>query len=376
MFAEAMRDGTAKSFFRLMEMLHTQNEPEHCGLATLVTVLNALGVDPYRRWKGIWRFFSEELLDCCEPLSNFKNGINFDRLASLARCNGLSVRAVSASDTSLDAFRERVRVLSQTQASSMVLAYSRKTLNQTGSGHYSPMGAYHAPSDHLLILDVARFKYRPHWVPLPLMFDAMRLIDPATNKTRGFIELSQSPAPNPPPAAARIFTVTPMHERLGEGLVADVARAIRESPVAVAATAASSTAAPAHTTQQEGADVGAVLNAAASVLRSGFHVHSTRPAGVCASTTRRERVNAQLAKSEAFRRMAETASSPQDVRERALVVLCMDAEFWNRVFHAVPLSGAACEAVARCTDVTNLGDDLRSEVLFARTDLGRSLRLS
>jgi hypothetical protein len=31
-------------------------------------VLNALAIDPQRIWKGPWRWFSEELLDCCSPL--------------------------------------------------------------------------------------------------------------------------------------------------------------------------------------------------------------------------------------------------------------------------------------------------------------------
>lgn len=32
-------------------------------------VLNALSIDPKRPWKGSWRWFHEELLDCCLPLS-------------------------------------------------------------------------------------------------------------------------------------------------------------------------------------------------------------------------------------------------------------------------------------------------------------------
>jgi glutathione gamma-glutamylcysteinyltransferase len=47
-------------------------EPAFCGLGTLAMVLNALGVDPKRVWKGPWRWFSEQLLDCCEPLEVVK----------------------------------------------------------------------------------------------------------------------------------------------------------------------------------------------------------------------------------------------------------------------------------------------------------------
>ena len=49
-----------------MANLHTQTEPAWCGFGTLVTVLNALEIDPGRVWKGPWRFFGEELLICCK----------------------------------------------------------------------------------------------------------------------------------------------------------------------------------------------------------------------------------------------------------------------------------------------------------------------
>ena len=38
----------------------------------------------------------------------------------------------------------------------MIVSYSRKALGQTGDGHYSPIGGYHAATDQVLILDVAR----------------------------------------------------------------------------------------------------------------------------------------------------------------------------------------------------------------------------
>jgi len=45
----------------------------------------------------------------------------------------------------------------------------------------------------VLILDVARFKYPPHWVPLPVLFKAMKPADPATSKSRGFVSLAARP---------------------------------------------------------------------------------------------------------------------------------------------------------------------------------------
>jgi len=42
----------------------------------------------------------------------------------------------------------------------------------------------------VLILDVARFKYPPHWVPLPLLYQSMNAIDAETGKSRGYLLLS------------------------------------------------------------------------------------------------------------------------------------------------------------------------------------------
>ena len=39
----------------------------------------------------------------------------------------------------------------------------------------------------VLMLDVARFKYPPHWIPLKLLWEAMdTIIDEATGHRRGY----------------------------------------------------------------------------------------------------------------------------------------------------------------------------------------------
>ena len=39
-----------------------QDEPAFCGLSTLVVALNTLKIDPGRVWKGVWRWYSEEMV--------------------------------------------------------------------------------------------------------------------------------------------------------------------------------------------------------------------------------------------------------------------------------------------------------------------------
>jgi glutathione gamma-glutamylcysteinyltransferase len=71
----------------------------------------------------------------------------------------------------------------------LIAAYDRAALGQTGSGHFSPLGGIHAARDLVLVLDVARFKYPPHWVSTEQLWRAMQPNDPATGHPRGWLTL-------------------------------------------------------------------------------------------------------------------------------------------------------------------------------------------
>ena len=190
MFAEALLDGGMASYFKLAQQFHTQSDPAYCGLGTLVCALNALGIDPARQWKGPWRWFSEELLDCCKPLEEIRAaGLSLDEVACLARCSGAEVTLERpVSEHSVERFREHViEATTRDEPAVLIVNYSRRTLGQTGDGHFSPIGGYHARTDSVLVLDTARFKYPPHWVALDQLFAAMQALDGATGLPRGWI---------------------------------------------------------------------------------------------------------------------------------------------------------------------------------------------
>ncbi|MGC4093760.1 MAG: phytochelatin synthase family protein [Polyangiaceae bacterium] len=189
LFAEALAAGGLDGYFRLAEQFHTQSDPAFCGLGSLVVALNALGIDPGRLWKGPWRWFSEELLDCCVALDEVKRrGLDLSELGCLARCNGAEVELRHADSVDLSALRAALDDASRGR-SVLIAAYDRRALGQTGSGHFSPIGGYHAARDLVLLLDVARFKYPPHWVATARLFDAMLPIDEATGRARGWLSL-------------------------------------------------------------------------------------------------------------------------------------------------------------------------------------------
>ncbi|TNY20379.1 glutathione gamma-glutamylcysteinyltransferase [Rhodotorula diobovata] len=199
LFAKALAEGNLESYFTLAPQMVTQNEPAFCALGTLVQILNALGVDPQRRWKSGWRWYDQDMLDCCRPLSDVAAvGLTMSEFACLSLCNGL--RAVvhtplldpagraARRDEGLAQFREDLRTTSRGKGV-IALSYSRKTLGQTGDGHFSPIGGWCEEEDMVLVLDVARFKYPSYWIPVSLAYDAMLPIDKATGQPRGYVVL-------------------------------------------------------------------------------------------------------------------------------------------------------------------------------------------
>src|SRR3989338_3734997 len=190
-FKQAIGSKYMESYFAVSSQFHTQNEPAFCGFGTLVNVLNALNVDPGRVWKGPWRWFCEEMLDCCEDLEEIKKtGLTLAQVVCLANCNGLSTSMRYASESCVDEFRHFVRSSTQSTDHILVVSYNRSVLGQAGIGHFSPIGGYHEDLGLVLIMDVARFKYPPHWVPVSLLFQAMVSVDKACDLSRGFIDCS------------------------------------------------------------------------------------------------------------------------------------------------------------------------------------------
>jgi glutathione gamma-glutamylcysteinyltransferase len=197
LFAAALAAAGMDGYFLLAEQFHTQSDPSSCGLGSLVVALNALGIDPERLWKGTWRWFAEDLLDCCASQAEIReHGLCIDQVACLARCNGAAVDLERADATNLTAWRAALDTAANGDGI-VIASYDRAALGQTGSGHFSPIGGYHAARDLALILDVARFKYPPHWVPAEQLWCAMQAIDSATGQARGWMTLRRGSQGSP-----------------------------------------------------------------------------------------------------------------------------------------------------------------------------------
>jgi len=127
-------------------------------------VLNSIGIDPGRQWRGVWRWYSDEMLECCTSLEQVRTrGIDWDEFVCLAECHGLLPTAVRHDEASKDQFEEALCRATTEPDTHLVLSWSRKALGQTGVGHFSPVAAYHRERRMALVLDVARFKYPSYW---------------------------------------------------------------------------------------------------------------------------------------------------------------------------------------------------------------------
>eukprot|EP01062_Namystynia_karyoxenos_P030515 TRINITY_DN22790_c0_g1_i2.p1 TRINITY_DN22790_c0_g1~~TRINITY_DN22790_c0_g1_i2.p1 ORF type:complete len:291 (+),score=65.11 TRINITY_DN22790_c0_g1_i2:86-874(+) len=175
-------------YFRLNEEFHTQREPAFCGLGSLVMVLNA--------WRTPTQApVTESSLQCSVPLDEVKvRGLTFDELCRTARANGAVVEAFRAEPPqTADMLREHIAGASEQAAPPLlILSWKRAALEQTGEGHFSPVAGYHADRDLALVLDTARFKYSPYWVPVPRLFEAMKPPDPDTGRPRGWMRLTRA----------------------------------------------------------------------------------------------------------------------------------------------------------------------------------------
>jgi glutathione gamma-glutamylcysteinyltransferase len=219
----ALVERTAASYLPLTLHFANQSDPAFCGITTLLVILNAMSIDPQTRWKGGWRYFGDEeslLGRCCLSVDHVQSlGITLDEFYRLASCQGLRVhmkRAISSNTNnnsgtavngiseeppshssmgSLEEFRRDVISVLTDQSPSpgamMVVSFGRSGLQQTGDGHFSPVAAYHSQTDQVLVLDVARFKYPPYWVSVKDLYEAMTLLDQATQQSRGWFVLQK-----------------------------------------------------------------------------------------------------------------------------------------------------------------------------------------
>jgi len=166
----------------LIKHFEGQVHLSYCGVASSVITANALGLNLTQN-----SFFNSSF----DELSTFYSGMTLQQLSEYLSQHKLSAKVSFASDFSgaVD-FRDTLVKNLQTEGDFVLINYSRKTLEQIGSGHISPVADYNPETDSFLILDVADYKYGPTWVKANNLYNAINTNDTSSGLKRGVVEVS------------------------------------------------------------------------------------------------------------------------------------------------------------------------------------------
>jgi Phytochelatin synthase len=193
-----LRESQAQEdFIPLSSQFVTQENQAFCGIATSVMVLNALGVPaPFaREWKR--NYFTQENVfnaqtEAVIPRQQIeRQGLTLAQLAAIIGSYSVNAEVRHGADLSLNTFRAIASQNLKRVGNFVVVNYSRRAIGQEGGGHISPLAAYNAATDRFLILDVSRYKYPSVWVKAKDLWEAIRTIDPVSQKTRGIVLISE-----------------------------------------------------------------------------------------------------------------------------------------------------------------------------------------
>jgi hypothetical protein len=189
-----------RAYWPLSIQFVTQKNQAYCGVASLVMVLNALGVPAPTtpEFEPFKTFTQDNLLDDRtekvlpkEVLA--KIGMTLDQIGQILATYSVKADVHHAADTSLDEFRKLATEALSTPNRYVIVNYLRRAIGQERGGHISPLAAYDADTDRFLVLDVSRYKYPPVWVEADDLYAAMNTPDSDNqNRTRGFVLAAES----------------------------------------------------------------------------------------------------------------------------------------------------------------------------------------
>jgi hypothetical protein len=188
-----------EDFFPLSIQFVTQNNQAYCGVASIVMVLNSLGISapeapqysPYRVFTQENFFSNEKTKAVITSEKVSRQGMTLAELGGLIASYGVKVEVHHAATTNIEDFRKVTAANLKQKGNFVIVNYLRKEINQERGGHISPLAAYNEETDRFLIMDVSRYKYPPVWVKTADLWKAMNTVDSVSGKTRGFVLVSK-----------------------------------------------------------------------------------------------------------------------------------------------------------------------------------------
>lgn len=191
-------------FWKIAPYYLPQHNPKACSVASVAMILNALRADD-KLTASDELFTSESLLKLEKEFANatgkLGRGMTLDGLQSatqkaLDKAYPSKYVVESFRFNALDKEKELVRlkdllIQNEKDPKNMMIAnFLQGTLTgdpEGNIGHISPIGAYDAKSDRVLIMDTDRQYYEPYWISSAKLLEAMNTQDSGAKKARGLI---------------------------------------------------------------------------------------------------------------------------------------------------------------------------------------------
>lgn len=193
--------GARADYGPLAQTFLTQNTLASCGLASATMVLNSLPLPAPRAAElGAYHFWTQEnLLVAAGPASGLtaalvnQRGMTLAELDRLLVLLGATVQRRHGDQLSLSALRRLLQRSLADPADRLIVNFERSAVGQGQGGHLSPLAAFHAPSDSVLMLDVARYRFPAAWIPVTALWRAMRSTDSQSGRARGLLIVRAAP---------------------------------------------------------------------------------------------------------------------------------------------------------------------------------------
>lgn len=191
-----------RQYFALASYVDTQERLTFCGISSISAALNslptmarpitpALAPHPYFTEDSIFTELTTKIKSRDDVLTS---GLTLEQIGLYLNSLGANSSIHYGSELSVSDLRALVKSSLSNRYQRILVNFDRKVLNQDGSGHFSPIGAYDSESDSVLILDVAKYKYPPFWVTTSDLQASLNTIDSDSGKSRGVVQITVNPS--------------------------------------------------------------------------------------------------------------------------------------------------------------------------------------
>lgn len=185
-------------YWHLMKYFDTQYTNTYCGIASSMMVLNALKIEKPKvdRFGGhslftqTDHFFNEKVKKIVPQEQVVKEGMIIEQLSGALKTFDVNTQIIYGDQLNVESLRALFKEVLVDNQKYIIANYHRPTLGQSGGGHFSPIAAYNALEDRVLILDVSRYKYPPVWIKMEIFLKSMQEIEEGRNLPRGLLIVS------------------------------------------------------------------------------------------------------------------------------------------------------------------------------------------